>query len=89
MDGISCSFHLIGNVGKQKQMWLMKEFKQSFLVLENLQHLSLFTVLFLGNSSVKDFTFLPKFISHSFKTQLISRIIYIHGLTNPITLFLL
>lgn len=50
---------------------------QSFHILENLEHPSLLTISFLGSSPVKGFEFMSTFISHSFKTQLISRIIYI------------
>lgn len=51
MDCISCSLLMIANVEKWKEMQLMKEFKQSFHVLENLEHLSLFTFSFPGSSS--------------------------------------
>ena len=50
---------------------------QSFHILENLEHPRLLTISFLGSSPVKGFEFMYTFISHSFKTQLISRIIYI------------
>lgn len=57
---------------------------QSLHILENLEHPSLLTISFLGSSPVKSFEFMSTFMSHSFKTQFISRIIYISGLKkNP------
>lgn len=85
MDSCSCCLPLIGRVEKQKQMHLVKVFKWSFHVLENLEHLSLLTFSSLGKSSVKDFKFMSKFLSHSFKTPSISRIIYNSGLTNSMS----
>lgn len=55
MDCISCSLLMIANVRKWKEMQLMKEFKQSFHVLENLEHLSLFTFSFPVSSSGQGF----------------------------------
>lgn len=75
MDCISCCLCLIGN--REIEVNVVDGKIQLFHILENLEHPSLLKISFLGSSPVKGFEFMSTFISHSFKNQLISRIIYI------------
>ena len=67
---------------REKEVNVVDEKIQSFHILENLEHPSRLKISFLGSSPFNSFEFMSTFISHSFKTQLINRIIYISGLKN-------